>query len=728
MRNQKFSVMKFTSSGGVFLIISVAMFLFALMIGPMDFFAHGYYCDDIDMSMASQNASEPLNLMEEEVKVRFEPVMNHFAGFEIYMEGVNVDDVGTLHYSIEDDSGKVIEQSSILLSSIGINKWYKVYTKANCKTGSEYLLRFYAEGSNGSPSLASVDTRYLGSDVIGGNTAIVFAYKKPTFDAATKAFFIIFLLAAWFFLAGKIFFKKDATKSAAMQVAMFIFLIAVLAWNYTFNTLDSANTRFSSFPSISDDLVTSAIFAEEDGREFEKHGGLKYGLMDYETVAGRQYPFILDPFLSDENWDEGYSKTDADILLPLCTYTKNVLKEANYVQFASGDRIPIKNYDWNGTYIQVHLNASTSLIPEKYGRLDDIRFIREDGTILESGWINYYTSQYGLQGKVYQFASGLLGGGKRSISILFLLSALATASVLVLLVVLLYNKYGLMYAGVSYIVFLLSPWVVNFARSLYWVEFTWFIPMIIGLYCSMQASNRRRCLACYIAAYLSITLKCLCGYEYVSSVMLGLISFPLVDFVIVIIERNKKEIRTFFQMNLSLGLSAMLGFFSAVCLHAVLRGDGNVVNGIVGIIQRDLLRRTSGGNLNDYEVAVWDSLNASHWETICKYFHFDTEIIAGITGNLFPLLCCIPIIIFTFDAVIGKLDKRLPVLYGVFFCVATSWFVLAKAHSYIHVSLNYAMWYLGFVQVCFYVIARWIYRSFCGNKNLGALIKKNIKI
>ena len=47
--------------------------------------------------------------------------------------------------------------------------------------------------------------------------------------------------------------------------------------------------------------------------------------------------------------------------------------------------------------------------------------------------------------------------------------------------------------------------------------------------------------------------------------------------------------------------------------------------------------------------------------------------------------------------------KRDVILLVFFFIVPTSWFVLAKGHSYIHTQLNYVLWYFGFVQALFYV-------------------------
>ena len=47
-------------------------------------------------------------------------------------------------------------------------------------------------------------------------------------------------------------------------------------------------------------------------------------------------------------------------------------------------------------------------------------------------------------------------------------------------------------------------------------------------------------------------------------------------------------------------------------------------------------------------------------------------------------------------------------LYIVTFLTSVSWFVLAKSHSYVHTHINFVLWYMGYVQVCLYVIVDWI--------------------
>ena len=52
----------------------------------------------------------------------------------------------------------------------------------------------------------------------------------------------------------------------------------------------------------------------------------------------------------------------------------------------------------------------------------------------------------------------------------------------------------------------------------------------------------------------------------------------------------------------------------------------------------------------------------------------------------------------------NQLNIETAAMYVVFFMTSVSWFILAKAHSFVHTQMNYVLWYFGYIQICFYVI------------------------
>ncbi len=316
----------------------------------------------------------------------------------------------------------------------------------------------------------------------------------------------------------------------------------------------------------------------------------------------------------------------------------------------------------------------------------------------DSGNISSYISSYGLQGKLFQIL--------HKVHIKHILCIVLTAFVFVIICFLIYKKYGLLFAICFYITFLLSPWSVNFARNLYWVEFTWFVPMMLGLICSIYGEKKRLIrLECYAGAFLSIFIKSLCGYEYLSVIMLSMIAFMSSELFIDITKKNWNSSCRRAKSIFFMGICALVGFGVALLLHARIRGNGNILDGLNLIYKQDVLRRTLGGHVEDFDPVYMKSLQASVIDVLKIYFNnWFTEIISCISGRYFGFLILMPLIIFMYRTVKGKLEMQKVFLYFIFLVTCTSWFVLGKAHSYLHAHINYVLWYFGYIQVCFYII------------------------
>ena len=683
----------------IYYIATIILLAASIAIGPLDIFSHGYYYDEINIEEAYEDLGAPVELAKGEYEMHFSPSRKHFAGFEILLTNQPSANSGFLYLDIENESGSRLERIKVDLSKIKNETWYKTYSNADLKKNQLYTLRFSVEkNSYAVPALVTIDADYLSSETIDGNIALVYAYRESTFNFPTKVLFILILFSFWLYLTSS-FYGKQNGRCLLSTAALFIFMACVLTWNYMFNSMDNTNTQFNNFQADSEALVTGPMYAELEGT-----GGLNgYGLGWYYNKFGSNYTNSMLP-IDDENWSKGYSKTEPAIIINSNAYTRNCLIDLSEIRFENGDSFKVIGIKDDGTNIVIKLYSPRLLNPDKYGSLQNAVFINSYGIENAASSLEAYTSQFGLQGKIFRwlvrYIPSSIGGG---IDKLQLLCSVATAAVFVTITLLLAVKYNFVMAGTFYFVFWLSPWVVNFARNLYWVEFTWFIPMTIGLVCSLKLDNRRWRIGCYIATFFAIVGKCLCGYEYITSVMMGLILFLMVDFIVALFVHDKKQLYLCFRTIFILGIISLIGFGVAICIHAPLKAGGNLLDGIQAIIKNDVLRRTFGADLNDWAADLWPSFNASGWSVLCTYFKFSTNIITGINGNLFPILCCIPLIIFACDYKKNKLNIELVALYIVSFFTTISWLFLAKSHSYVHTHMNYVLWYFGFIQTCLYI-------------------------
>ena len=671
--------------GLAFLLAAV----FLLRLDVFDSFYHGYFTDAVAYDRVdTDSVLGTYNLADGEMNLSFVPQKSHLAGFVLYLENP-ADNTGYLNLQILDEKGKLVKSIQEDLSKIQNEHEYKVQSNLPLKQNVSYLLKISAQDYRTAPSLIIVSDQYRAPESADNGVLIGYAYGNPTFKDAEKYLLTILVFGLCFLMLRR-----------SREIGVVIVLIAALAWNYSFNSFDVSNDKFDGFQADSEALVTKAILAKELGLPNPTRAGL-LGIDTYQGPSGTGGGFD-----TDDEWIEGYHRTNPAISLRISEFSREYVIPGNYIQFANGEVHQIQwTQERDAVWMTVALDIDSPIPYEKLGTLDGARILDENGKEVPYGVVVPYESQYGLQGRIFQHLSEYID----DLDTLRLYCALGTAFVLLCIVYLIQRKYNRLFAGIYYVVFLLSPWVVNFANNMYWVEFTWFVPMLAGLWCSMKTDSKKRRRGCYCLIFLSILIKSLCGYEYITTVMLGAISFLLIDLLIALYHKDKAKSQLIFRTVFWCGIAALLGFAAAICIHAPIKSGGSIVEGIRMIIQKDVLRRTYGADLNSLENLSDPeqyALIASAWETLCKYFHFKTEVITGIGGNLFPLLCLLPAVLLIRDVRRKCLDVREAAWYVVFFVTSVSWFVLAKSHSYVHTHMNFVLWYFGFVQSCFYIILK----------------------
>lgn len=408
--------------------------------------------------------------------------------------------------------------------------------------------------------------------------------------------------------------------------------------------------------------------------------------------AGKEYTFFalgIIGFFGLKKFVPAKFKTlfilSAMTLLMFCNFTKNIFNRNND---------EFKRFQWGlELLITEKIDARQSGVTDMtaYG----LGFFNSDKKIIEP-----YTSQYGLQGKIFQKFN--------KIQNLHCVCALLTAIVLSLISFLLSKKYNRLFAFCFFIIFLFSPFIVNYSRNLYFVEFTWFVPMLMGLFVSLNYNRKINPLLETFGVFVAVLIKSLCGYEYVSVILLAMIAFPLVDFIESVFEKDWKKSAQIFRNVFLMGIFALFGFVVAILIHANLRGNGNLLDGVKSIYEKDVLRRTFGGKVENFDPILKNSIQASVLRVLKKYYGTHVELIVGISSQLFTLISLLPLLIFSKNAFKKNLNKKDVILYFILYMTCISWFVLGKSHSYEHVHMNYVLWYFGFVQICFYVILKQI--------------------
>ena len=276
-----------------------------------------------------------------------------------------------------------------------------------------------------------------------------------------------------------------------------------------------------------------------------------------------------------------------------------------------------------------------------------------------------YISQIGIQGFI-AYGVGAAFQSKITYSVLRFICCLAFIIVSYLIVIELRKKYGLFPAVVYWAVLLKASWLQNFAPNLYWIMFTWFLPMLLGLLC-LNHENKRRII--YPLFFVSVFFKCLCGYEYISTIMMSGIAFLAAEWLI-----RKKKRKELFKCIFISGICMLLGFILAFLIHAFIYGDGSLSGGITEL-KHWLVDRRTFGNAADFDPVYSDSLNASIFDVI-KMYLWDYSFGRKMLWLFIASSAAAGIQLFVF-----KRKSKLFVCMLICFLGTLSWIVLGKSHQ-----------------------------------------------
>ncbi len=386
------------------------------------------------------------------------------------------------------------------------------------------------------------------------------------------------------------------------------------------------------------------------------------------TLAVRAFLFI-------KSYNENIDPYSEALVLSQAVIAENDIQKF-YEDFGLGiiypSRRPSTIYNYDAEYI-------TNIL---YSQQD---FSQDDLSYIE------YKSQVGLQGTAVRYLFKYFDF--MSVGKLYILYTVLLSGVLVLISHQLTIKYNI-YFGASFLaVSLIYPTISRFARNLYWAEFLWYIPLLLGLMCLNYPGRR---FIIYPLIFISIFIKCLCGYEFLSSILISEVMFIICDFIIC--KQNRKQLFKTFAAVSAISLSA---FAAALLIHAYMYGGSDgIFTGLSGIF-REIVQKRTYGSADNFEQILSESLNSSVFTVLAKYFTFE------ILGKVISIVTVVTAGLVLYK-VINKQEEYImqAVLFVLSLLSPLSWLILAKSHSYVHISLNISLFALGYMQVCGYILVK----------------------
>ena len=359
----------------------------------------------------------------------------------------------------------------------------------------------------------------------------------------------------------------------AKKCAILSGLVLLLVFTYLKNPFDPYNTAFPSYQADSESLVGQAIVSAVAGEAYPLEW---YGLGRVQSVVGkRNWDYFVTGrteklytyFLTDKNFKTGIGLEQPIMAIPTNPWTEKYITAGGAVEFKNGERRNIESVWQKDEQTYIRLEQKEPIDSERCGQIWEYKIYDLWGKRVPAIYLqDPYVSQFGLQGKLAYWCTKAMG--EAVIPFLYFVNSLFMAIVVVSICLVLRKKYNVLMAICWYAVFWLYPFVVNFARNLYWVEFTWFMPMLIGLYLSYRPTKK---VLCWGGAFAAICIKSLCGYEYLSTIILGSMIFLLTD---LLLAKGKKK-QLFFNI-VGLGTAELMGFSTAFIIHSFQRGGGGI--------------------------------------------------------------------------------------------------------------------------------------------------------
>ncbi len=331
-----------------------------------------------------------------------------------------------------------------------------------------------------------------------------------------------------------------------------------------------------------------------------------------------------------------------------------------------------------------------------------------------------YTSQFGLQGIVM----AAFGPGTTSYGAMRLVTAFLLAAVIATAVIACRRAWGRRAAAVLLALLTLSPWLNAFGPSTYWQAWTLFLPTLVPLLTwNRLGDGRRKWTRGGLLIAGLVLFKCLCGYEYISTVLLGVAgAVAFHEF------RGRVDRRLVTRLCAAMG-AGVAGFATAMAVHAVqlvaLYGDAS------RITSRAEERTFTPSNISIALPRVENEAGAvTRWvlernEVLGVWLHhvigYAQDPAITLPGpasvGLGPRPYGIPVYVLVAafavlawharrsEAEDGPTQRRLAVAAGLGLAGASSWLVLAYGHMIHHPHINAIVFYISFLPFVFAMIA-----------------------
>lgn len=371
-----------------------------------------------------------------------------------------------------------------------------------------------------------------------------------------------------------------------------------------------------------------------------------------------------------------------------------------------------------------------------------------------------YVTSYGLQAKIF---GNLVKNYNLKLNQLHVINSFIFSILIASFAILLQKNFSFVPSFIFALAICTSPWVVAHGKDIRWITWSWYLPVWIIMFINyyFDLKKIKIFLICLLMVFLSVLLRCLFGYEYISTI----ISITFVSFSFLILKKKISFIKKFSFMSIFAVILLLSFFASFLFQNEIIKKDNSEKFSIIkqriflnlGIIDMKSLEkdpclvrsfRSENENIEECQRSLISELNyhgAGRFEVVARYFIFrnllpwvgnlenylNKDLKSYLKGifwdrnyktilnfkehvsfkNIIPIISVmIQSLIFIF--VVGYSFKKIYkngdfadkfLITGAFFS-SVSWFFLANKYSSVHLHLCFIAWYVSFIPYAYALI------------------------
>ena len=327
-----------------------------------------------------------------------------------------------------------------------------------------------------------------------------------------------------------------------------------------------------------------------------------------------------------------------------------------------------------------------------------------------------YMSQPGGQGMIFSLLDRLIPlSPQMKLGLFYVLTALLTAIALAAIIGWFYEAFGGWAAAFVVVSAVLSQWLTVFGKNLWWSLWAFYLPMIVVMYFFKRhsVSTNRQFIKFGVLIFIAVSIKCFInGYEYITTTLIMMMT-PCIYYAV--LERWDRHQCLKWTLAAGVGSAvAILLSLTMLCFQIGAVRTG-FVDGLMHVVYS--LEKRTYGDAGGFPEIYAASLKAGTMGVVITYVNgifFDlnnylSHAGAFVSNFLLKVRYSYLIVLFVGASVLlflrsnkEKLATRrqhnIALILTTWFSILAplSWYVIFKAHSYIHTHMSFLLWQMPF--------------------------------